>query len=182
MKRIILVLLRSILFAMKRVGIIKQNAYTSMYIKILQRQGCDIAPYSNCGYIDPSVHFDGYDRTLIHIGEDVYLTYGVILLVHDQSVVTVYNYEKKDKCNGGLNHGSMYNPQPIYIGSNVFIGMRSIVLPGTTIGDDVVIGAGSVVKGRIPSGSVWCGNPAKEIKAMHEQYDSLKKRNAFSEG
>ncbi|NYI69157.1 acyltransferase [Spelaeicoccus albus] len=53
---------------------------------------------------------------------------------------------------------------PISIGSNVWIGLRSIVLKGTTIGDDSVIGAGSVVHGAIPSGVVAAGNPARIIK------------------
>jgi maltose O-acetyltransferase len=49
----------------------------------------------------------------------------------------------------------------VRIGSRVFVGARTIILPGVTIGDDVVIGAGSVVSRDIPSGVVAAGNPAR---------------------
>lgn len=53
----------------------------------------------------------------------------------------------------------------VHIGKNCFIGDRTIVLPGVTIGDEVVIGAGSVVTKDIPSNSVAVGNPARVIKS-----------------
>lgn len=51
----------------------------------------------------------------------------------------------------------------IYIGNNSFIGARVSLLPGTIVGKDCIIGAGSVVKGIIPDGSVVVGNPAHVI-------------------
>ena len=62
----------------------------------------------------------------------------------------------------------------ITIGSNVFIGMGSVILPGVTIGDNCVIGAGAVVTRDIPSGSVAAGVPAKVIKTTEQYYDSIK--------
>lgn len=56
---------------------------------------------------------------------------------------------------------------PIIIGKRVFIGGHSIILKGVTIGDDSVIGAGSVVTKNIPSGEVWAGNPAKFLKKVY---------------
>lgn len=53
---------------------------------------------------------------------------------------------------------------PIKIGNNVFIGARSIILKGVTIGDGAVIGAGSVVAGDIPAHSISGGNPAKHLR------------------
>ena len=47
------------------------------------------------------------------------------------------------------------------IGANVWIGGGAILLPGITIGDDALIGAGSVVTRDIPSGAVAAGNPAR---------------------
>ncbi|MEG2417414.1 MAG: DapH/DapD/GlmU-related protein [Eubacterium sp.] len=49
------------------------------------------------------------------------------------------------------------------IGNNVFIGTRSLILLGSRIGDNVIIGAGSVVTGAIPGGGVYAGVPAKRI-------------------
>lgn len=53
---------------------------------------------------------------------------------------------------------------PVMIGSNVITGADVIILGGVHIGDNVMIGAGSVVTKDIPSNSVWAGNPAKWIK------------------
>ncbi len=51
--------------------------------------------------------------------------------------------------------------QPVYIGSYTWIGGGSIILPGVTIGDNVVIGAGSVVTESIPDNAIACGNPCQ---------------------
>ena len=50
------------------------------------------------------------------------------------------------------------------IGKRCFIGTRAIILPGITIGDEVVVGAGSLVTKDVPSHSIVAGNPAKLIK------------------
>ena len=57
-----------------------------------------------------------------------------------------------------------YISQKIVIGDRCWLGAQSVILPGTTIGDDVVIGAGSVVKGEIPPRTVVAGVPAKVIR------------------
>ena len=56
--------------------------------------------------------------------------------------------------------------KPIKIGNDVWIGGNVAVLPGVTIGDNVVIGAGSVVNKDIPSNSIAVGNPCKVIKEI----------------
>lgn len=55
---------------------------------------------------------------------------------------------------------------PISIGNNVFIGMNCIIMKGVSIGENCVIGAGSIVANSIPSNSVVVGNPAKIIKKI----------------
>lgn len=51
----------------------------------------------------------------------------------------------------------------IEIGNHVFVGSRCIILPNTKIEDNVIIGAGSIVTGRLTSGGIYAGVPAKRI-------------------
>ena len=62
---------------------------------------------------------------------------------------------------------------PIIVGNDVWIGAGVHVMPGVTIGDNVVIGAGSVVVKDIPSNSVAVGNPCKVIRAITEEDKKL---------
>jgi len=55
---------------------------------------------------------------------------------------------------------------PIEIGDNCFIGMNSIILKGTTIGNNVIVGAGSVVQGKFPDNCIIAGNPARIIRKI----------------
>jgi len=56
--------------------------------------------------------------------------------------------------------------KPIRIGNDCFFGASVIVVPGVTIGDNVVVGAGSVVTKDVPSNTMVCGNPAKPVKQL----------------
>jgi acetyltransferase-like isoleucine patch superfamily enzyme len=56
----------------------------------------------------------------------------------------------------------------VTIGKGVWVGANSLILPGVTIGDDCVVGAGSVVTRDIPSGSIAVGNPARVIKSKSD--------------
>ncbi|MBR1547820.1 MAG: sugar O-acetyltransferase [Prevotella sp.] len=58
--------------------------------------------------------------------------------------------------------------EPVSIGHNVWIGGSVTILPGVSIGDNVTIGAGSVVVGDIPSGSVAVGNPCRVVKRLQK--------------
>jgi maltose O-acetyltransferase len=56
--------------------------------------------------------------------------------------------------------------EPITIGNNVWFGGHCVVLSGVTIGDNAVIGAGSVVTKDIPAGAVAAGNPARVLRYL----------------
>ena len=53
----------------------------------------------------------------------------------------------------------------IDIGSNVFVGAHCTILPGTQVADDVIIGAGSVVKGVLEGNSIYAGVPCKKLRS-----------------
>jgi len=61
---------------------------------------------------------------------------------------------------------ALENDKDVFIGKNVWIGMNSVILKGANIGDNSIIGAGSIVTGSIPSNCVAAGNPAKQIKTL----------------
>ena len=58
----------------------------------------------------------------------------------------------------------MIPAKEIRIGKNCFLGCNSIILKGTVLGDNCVVGAGAVVSGKFEDGCVIAGNPAKKIK------------------
>jgi galactoside O-acetyltransferase len=58
---------------------------------------------------------------------------------------------------------------PIYIEDNVWIGAQSVVLPGVHIGENTVIGAGSVVTKSIPANVVAVGNPCRVIREINDR-------------
>ena len=91
----------------------------------------------------------------IEIGEDTILGAGAMVLDNDfhapgPGFSWLTEYSK--------------NSRPVKIGRGCFIGARAIVLKGVTLGDRVVIGAGSVVTKDVPSNSIVVGSPAKPIK------------------
>ncbi|GIQ80928.1 hypothetical protein KIPB_001808 [Kipferlia bialata] len=59
--------------------------------------------------------------------------------------------------------------KPVTIGNRVWLGMGAQILPGVTIGDDCVVGAGSVVTRDIPPGCVVAGVPARVIRHVGDE-------------
>lgn len=100
----------------------------------------------NCRILTSSF---GSEPFLITIGDNVTITSGVSFITHDGSAWLMRD-EK----------GRRYSYKPITIGNNVFIGVRSIIMPGVTIDDNVIVAAGSIVTKSVPFGSVIAGTPA----------------------
>jgi acetyltransferase-like isoleucine patch superfamily enzyme len=69
-------------------------------------------------------------------------------------------------------HRPLYSKGPVKIGAYVHIGENSCIMPGVTIGDHSVIGAGSIVTHDIPPYTVAAGNPAKVLKTITAPSDS----------
>lgn len=110
-------------------------------------------------YICPDVYFDSADYSAITIQAGATISREVLFLVHDYSVhIPMVNAGWKAP-KGKVAHFI----KPIIVGKNSFIGARVTLLPGTEIGENCIIGAGSVVKGKIPNNSIVIGNPAKII-------------------
>lgn len=103
---------------------------------------------------------------LLTIGNDVQMTGPVTILTHDYS----WSVLKKK-------YGIIYgNQRKTVIGNNVFIGWGATILGGSHIGDNVIIGANSVVSGNVDSNSVYAGNPARKLMTIEEYRDKREKR------
>ena len=135
----------------------------------------------NC-YIEPTFRCDyGYN---ISVGENFYMNYDCVLLdicpiiIGDNCLIApgVHIYT--------ATHPILYKERniqiiddvpiclelgkPVTIGHNVWIGGRSVILPGVTIGDGAVIAAGAVVTKNVPANTVYGGNPAQLIKTIDQ--------------
>jgi hypothetical protein len=97
------------------------------------------------------------DDTHIYVGDNTMIAPNVILA----SAAHPLDPEERRK-------GYQYN-KPVHIGKNCWLGAGVIVVPGVSIGDDTVIGAGSVVTKDIPSGVVAVGNPCRVIKEIKRE-------------
>jgi maltose O-acetyltransferase len=64
----------------------------------------------------------------------------------------------------------------VRIGARVFVGAHAIVLPGVTIGDDAVVGAGSIVRHDVPAGAVVAGSPARVISDVESYAERHRER------
>ncbi|WP_309303376.1 acyltransferase [Vibrio fluvialis] len=126
------------------------------YINYFKRRGVNIG--DDVIIIEPRQNMFGSEPYLVKLGNQVTVSLGVKFVTHDGGVCIFRNEFKNIDVFG-----------PISVGSQVFIGMNSIILPNVTIGDNCVIGAGSVVTKNVPSNSVYAGIPAKFIKDI-DQY------------
>lgn len=125
--------------------------------------------------IEPPFFCDyGYN---IEIGENFYANHNCIIL--DGAKVTFGDnvfiapdcgfYTAGHPLNAEQRAQGLEYAYPIRIGNNVWIGGHTTVLPGVTIGDNTVIGAGSVVTKDIPAGVVAVGNPCRVIRPITEK-------------
>ena len=143
----------------KRKGILRQllpHAGENCFIK--PPFFCDYGEYITTG----RNFFANYNCKLIDGGQ---ITFGDDVLVGpDCTFVTPVHPIDPERRRAGY---QQY--KPITVGSNVWFGAGVLVCPGVTIGDDCVIGAGSVVTRDIPAGSVAAGNPCKVIRKAESE-------------
>lgn len=125
--------------------------------------------------IEPTFFCDyGYN---IEIGENFFANHNCIIL--DGAKVTFGDnvfiapscgfYTAGHPLDAERRNKGLEYARPITIGNNVWIGAQVAVLPGVTIGDNCVIGAGSVVTKDIPAGVVAAGNPCKVLKTIDDK-------------
>ncbi|HOJ10484.1 MAG TPA: acyltransferase [Clostridiales bacterium] len=99
---------------------------------------------------------------IITLGDNVYLTNGTRFITHDGGTLIL-----RDKV------PDLEITKPITIGNNVYVGVNTTFLPGVNIGNNVIIGACSVVTKDIRDNSVAAGNPARVIKTIDEYFEKV---------
>ena len=115
--------------------------------------------------LDNPVTVFGTEPWLISLGNHVDVTAGVRFLTHEGGIWVARGLKPE------LN---MYEKfAPITVGDNVMIGMRSLIMPGVTIGNNVIIAGHSVVTKDIPSNTIVGGCPAKPISNFEKFLDKV---------
>jgi maltose O-acetyltransferase len=119
--------------------------------RVLVRRGMRVGKNFNR---QSGVFLDPSHCWLIEIGDDVTMSVGVVILTHDASFKGVNGHTRLGR---------------VRIGNRVFLGARSMVLPGVAIGDGAIVGAGSVVTRDVLPGVIVVGNPAKPLRKVDDQ-------------
>ena len=142
----------------------RQELLKEMFAEI--GEDCYIEPPFHANWGGKHVHFGkcvyayfnftAVDDTHIYVGDYTMFGPNVILATAGHPILPKLRQE-----------AYQYN-MPVHIGKNCWLGAGVIVLPGVTIGDNTVIGAGSVVTKDIPSNVVAVGNPCRVLREINE--------------
>ena len=125
-------------------------------------------------FIESSVHMSYGNH--VHLGDQFYANFNLVII--DDMDVYIGNQvmigQNVTICTTGHPVYPLYREMgahyslPIHIGNKVWIGANSVVLPGVTIGENSVIGAGSIVTRDIPANVVAVGNPCRVLREITE--------------
>ena len=127
-------------------------------------------------YIEPPFH-SNFGGGHCHFGNNVYANFN-LTLVDDADIYigdcTMFGPNVTVATAGHpilpeLREKGYQYVMPVHIGRNCWIGSGAVILPGITVGDNVVIGAGSVVTKDIPSNTVAVGNPCRVLREVGER-------------
>ena len=141
--------------------------------KLLKEMFAEIG--ENC-YIEPPFR-SNWGGKHVHFGKNVYANFNLTLVDDTHIYVGDYTMFAPNVLLATAAHpilptlrqkGYQYN-LPIRIGKNCWLGAGVIVLPGVTIGDNTVVGAGSVVTKDLPPNVVAVGNPARILREIGER-------------
>ena len=127
-------------------------------------------------YIEPPFHAN-FGGAHVHFGKNIYANFNLTLV--DDTHIYVGDYTMFGPNVTVATAGHPILPElrekmfqynfPVHIGKNCWIGAGVVIVPGITIGDNVVIGAGSVVTKDLPSNVVAVGNPCRVLREVNER-------------
>lgn len=124
---------------------------------LIRKMGCHVGENT---FFGDYVRMDTSYANMIYIGDYTHITSGCRLLCHQRDL-TGY-------CVGDNAADLGYRIGEIHIGKGVMVGMETLIMPGVTIGDGAIIGAGSIVTKDIPAWTIATGRPARVVKSIPE--------------
>lgn len=141
------------------------KATSKSYYKYLNKKGIRLG--KNVKFYSPwTISVDTQRPWMIQIGDNVHITAGTTILQHGY-----------DRCVLQRKYGDVLGScGKVKIGNNVFIGVNTTILKGVEIGDNVIIGACSLVNKSLASDGVYAGVPAKYIMSIDEYRDKREKK------
>ncbi len=127
-------------------------------------------------YIEPPFHAN-FGGAHVHFGKNIYANFNLTLVDDTHIYVGDYTMFGPNVTVATAGHPilpelreKMYQYNfPVHIGKNCWIGAGVVIVPGIAIGDNVVIGAGSVVTKDLPSNVVAVGNPCRVLREVNER-------------
>ena len=122
---------------------------------LIRKMGCHVGKNT---FFGDYVRMDTSYANMIYIGDYTHITSGCRLLCHQRDLIGY--------CVGDNAADLGYRTGEIHIGKGVMVGMETIIMPGVTIGDGAIIGAGSIVTKDIPAWTIATGRPARVIKEI----------------
>lgn len=122
---------------------------------ILRTVGCHVGKNV---FIGDHVIIDSGHSDLIYIDDYAHITGGCRLLCHQRDLSDYHIGDNAAKCG--------YKLGKIHIGKGCMIGMTTMIMPGVTIGDGAIVGAGSLVTKDIPAWTIATGRPARVVKQI----------------
>jgi len=141
-----------------------QNIYDYAYIELCKAKGMKVG--KDVIFVEAPAF--GSEPFLIEIGNRTKITAGCTFINHDGAMYVIRNMEKyQDARNFGR----------IKLGDNCFVGNNCTFLPGSQMGNNCILGAGSVLNSSMPDNSVYAGVPAKFICSIDEYGDKALRNN-----
>lgn len=140
----------------------RQEMMREMFAEV--GEGCHIEPPLHANFGCRHVHFgkNVYANFNLTLVDDTHIYVGDCTMFGPNVVLAAAGHPVLPKLR---EMGCQYNA-PIHIGKNCWLGAGVLVMPGVTIGDNVVVGAGSVVTHDLPSNVVAVGNPCRVLREV----------------
>lgn len=149
-----------------KIDTILKNIYKKAYIEVCKSRGMKVG--KNVIFVEkPSCGSEPY---LIEIGDGTKITAGCSFINHDGAMYVIRSMEK---------YADARNFGRIKIGKNCFVGNNCIFLPGSQMGSNCILGAGSVLSSSMPDNSVYAGVPARFICTIDEYGDKALENNVM---